>query len=87
MQQGGTLLSRRPTSLHEVGMRNIELPGFMLAAEVSALLQDGLHFAILFHIPVNLGLAHQHCIPRALCKAMQVCCVCKRQVNACMVPH
>ena len=33
----------------------------MLAAEVCALLQDGLHLAVMLHIPVDARLPHQHC--------------------------
>ena len=65
VQHRDSLPRRGPTSLHEVGVGSVELPGFMLAAEVSTLLQDGLHLAVLLHVPVDLGLPHQHCMPRA----------------------
>ncbi len=50
------------TSLHEEGMCRVKLPGFMLTAEVCALLQDGLYFAVVLHVPVDASLAHEHCM-------------------------
>ena len=49
------------TSLHEKGVSAIQFPGVVLAAEVCALLQDGLHLAVVLHVPVDAGLTHQHC--------------------------
>lgn len=56
----------------------------MLAAEVSALLQNGLHPAVVLHVPVDARLPHQDCtatpswlsglhkqVSRVLCYAQQ----------------
>ena len=49
------------TALHEECMGCVQLPGLMLAAEVHALLQNGLDLAVVLHIPIDARLAHQHC--------------------------
>lgn len=51
------------TSLHEKGVSAVQFPCLMLAAEVGALLQDGLHLAVMLHVPVDACLSHQHCAP------------------------
>ena len=48
------------THLHEQHVGNVELPGVVLAAELDALAEDLLHLSVVLHVPVDLGLRHQH---------------------------
>jgi hypothetical protein len=46
--------------LHEENVSNIQLPGFVLAAELSGLSEQLLDLGIVGFVPVSFGLHHQH---------------------------
>ena len=41
-------------------MGHIEFPDVALAAELNTLPENLLHLGVLVHVPVDLGLGHQH---------------------------
>lgn len=46
--------------LHEENVCHIEFPYIMFTAKLDTFSKDGLHLSIVFFLPVNLGLSHQH---------------------------
>ena len=58
INRGVQALKQVLTPLHEKGVGTIQFPGLVLAAEVCALLQDGLHLAVMLHVPVDACLPH-----------------------------
>mmetsp|Transcript_49220 Transcript_49220/g.145302 ORF Transcript_49220/g.145302 Transcript_49220/m.145302 type:complete len:465 (+) Transcript_49220:106-1500(+) len=46
--------------LHEEDVRDVQLPGVVLAAELRGLPEDLLDHEVVLHVPVDLGLPHEH---------------------------